>query len=294
MNSNVGKIPSEIWNKKHPDMIMLKSATDYYWAIFSIFLFCAIVYPIVSIFSSPPKRMFYYVYSVTCMVSAIVYFSMAGELGYTLVNLSTSTWFRGIRVVYFVRYIQWMINFPLVISSIFHFAGVSFMRILLTVFNIWLCFSCLLAAAMTVSTHRWGFFAFSLVGYACALVHTCVTYKFNIQPLKRKAKIGFLCSIIYFFVLWASYFVCWGLCEGIGFPLPIGEAVFYSVLDFLEFPIFGVLFSWMIDVVGLHRFSKTYLRSFLSDNPEAIKLDVISETESPKEKDEPEAQYTDS
>ncbi|CAA21219.1 multispanning 7TM plasma membrane rhodopsin family protein, implicated in signalling [Schizosaccharomyces pombe] len=241
--------------KELPEVALQKISSNYYWAVFAVFLLCAIVFPLVSIFSLPQKQTYHRFFSILSLVSCLAYFTMACNYGLKNV-FSSASFFRevSVRMVYYVRYIQWLINFPLIIVMLHWTVGVSILEIAYVVCYVLFAIVCLLAAALTSSPYKWAYYGFSFVGYFIALAHSVVLHKKYASRLETSARLGFLWSIVYLHVIWFLYYACWILSEGLNVISPIGEAIFYSILDLFEFGFFGAAFSWMLDLVGIENF----------------------------------------
>jgi bacteriorhodopsin len=60
--------------------------------------------------------------------------------------------------VQFARYIQWFINFPLLIILLLYTSGFALADILTTAFFCWVVVVCGLCGALTPTSYKWGFF----------------------------------------------------------------------------------------------------------------------------------------
>ena len=66
-----------------------------------------------------------------------------------------------------MRYIQWFINFPLLLVLLLFTSGLSLSDILTTAFFAWVVVVCGLVGALVASTYKWGFFVLGV----CALFY---------------------------------------------------------------------------------------------------------------------------
>ena len=62
-----------------------------------------------------------------------------------------------------MRYIQWFINFPLLLILMLFATGLAMTEILTTAFFAWIVVVCGLVGALIRTSYKWGFFVFGLV-----------------------------------------------------------------------------------------------------------------------------------
>jgi bacteriorhodopsin len=103
-------------------------------------------------------------------------------------------------------------------------------------------FVLLLLGALVESSYKWAYFAFAIATYFY------LVYKLH-RPIRRTAvdlhgtgadspAKPFTRGATYLSIIWPLYFVCWGLSEGGNVIKPLGEMVFYGVLDLITFAAF--------------------------------------------------------
>jgi bacteriorhodopsin len=101
------------------------------------------------------------------VVSAITYFSLASNLGFTgvaveFVRYNDSRVAGFVRQVFWVRYIQYFINISLIVISLLLTARVPAAQILFTVFAAATTVVCMLVGALVRNRYKWGYFTFGL------------------------------------------------------------------------------------------------------------------------------------
>lgn len=129
-------------------------------------------------------RLFHQIAVIVLATSSIAYFSMASDLGATPIRVE----FRGhggdpTRQIYvsvssiprlsaacshrpaaqYVRYIQWFINFPLLLLEILLASGLPLSDIITTLFMSWVVVICGLVGALVHSTYKWGYYTMGAV-----------------------------------------------------------------------------------------------------------------------------------
>jgi len=167
-------------------------------------------------------------------VSTITYFAMASNLGQTPVR----TEFRSgpTRSIFYVRYIQWFINAPLILLSLLFITGLPLSDLFLTIFMILVTIVSGLVGALTPSSYKWGFYVFG------CLTLFYVVFSLLFSGLRsrlletHKSKYGM--SAVYLVVVWMLYPICWAFSEGANVLTVDHEMIFYSILDLFSGPLF--------------------------------------------------------
>lgn len=67
----------------------------------------------------------------------------------------------------YVRYIQWFINFPLLLVTLLFATGLALSDVLTTAFFAWVVVITGLVGALVQSSYKWGFYVFGLI----AMIH---------------------------------------------------------------------------------------------------------------------------
>lgn len=206
-------------------------------------------------------RLFHYITAAVVFVAAIAYFTMGSNLGFTPIaveyqrsNPKVSGRFREI---FYVRYIDWFITTPLLLTDLMLTAGMPWPTIMFVIIVDEIMIITGLIGALVQSVYKWGYFAFGCF----ALVY--ITYHLVWESRRNAARLGadvnrafLMCGSLTAF-LWMLYPIAWGLCEGGNVISGDSEAVFYGILDLLAKPVFGALLIWNhrnIDLarLGLH------------------------------------------
>jgi len=216
------------------------AASDWLWAVFAVML----VSMLAAIFwhgtSRSRNRTFHQIPIIVLTVSTIAYFAMASDLGFTIIAAEFGS--QPTRQIWWVRYIQWFINAPLLLLGLLLLTGLSTSDIMTTLFFSWVVVVCGLVGALTHSSYKWGFFAFGLFSlfYIWWRLHGHARrFPFRTGGVATRGyhgSAGYLCFI------WMLYPICWGLSEGSNRITPTSEMVFYGILDIFAGPIFLAIF----------------------------------------------------
>jgi len=179
------------------------------------------------------------------MVAAIAYFFMGSNLGWTSIAVEfhrTDNQVRGnYREIFYVRYIDWFITTPLLLTDLLLTAGMPWPTILFVILVDWVMVVTGLVGALVSSSYKWGFFAFGCAALVYITWMLVWDARVHANAVNREAGRTFLmCGALTAF-LWLLYPIAWGVCEGGNIIGSDGEAIFYGILDLLAKPVFGAL-----------------------------------------------------
>lgn len=208
-------------------------ASDWLWAVFAIMLLSLLVSLFWTGLGRHRNRIPYQIPIVVLTVSTIAYFSMASDLGFAVILNQ-----RGTRQVWYVRYIQWFINAPLILLGLLIFTNMTVSDILTTLFFSWVLIVAGLVGALVSSQYKWGYYAFGLAAlfylWYRLFAHS-LRYPFRVGQNVRSGYWGLGAYVAF---IWTLYPICWGLSEGSNTISPTSEMVFYGILDIIAGPLF--------------------------------------------------------
>ncbi|KAI9454930.1 family A G protein-coupled receptor-like protein [Russula earlei] len=218
--------------------------SDWLWvvtAMMGIFTLLALAW---STFQPRGARAFHHIAVVVLSVSTIAYFAMASDLGQTPVR----TEFRSgpTRSIFYVRYIQWFINAPLILLMLLLTTGLPLSEIFLAIFMIIVAVVTGLVGALTPTSYKWGFYVFGVLSLFY-VVHALLFGGLRSRLVAHKTMYGRFAG--YTAVIWMLYPVCWGVSEGGNVITVTHEMVFYGILDIFAGPLF--LFAFLFALRGV-------------------------------------------
>ncbi|RDX56712.1 heat shock protein 30 [Lentinus brumalis] len=229
--------------------------SDWLWAAFSIFGVSLLA--VVGLTFSRPRgsRLFHQIAVVVLTTGSLAYFSMASDLGATPVPVE----FRGdgTRQIWYVRYINWFITFPLLLLELLLATGLSLSDIFTTLFMAVVLVITGLVAALVPSTYKWGYYVFGVAAlfyiWYVLLWHGPHTTFAAGGALRR----GYLFAAGYLSLLLLIYPIAWACAEGGNVISVTSEMIWYGILDIFAGPIFLFFFLWELRGVdyasfGLH------------------------------------------
>lgn len=105
-----------------------------------------------------------------------------------------------------------------------------------------------LVGALVASQYKWGYFVFAMVSLffiAWNVVYVGPKHAGTIRSSNQTdIKRSYILAAGWTMALWFLYPIAWGLSEGGNVISPDSEAIFYSVLDVLAKPGFGMILLW--------------------------------------------------
>ena len=111
------------------------------------------------------ERIFHYLFIITLLVDAMAYFSMASDLGWSVVaqhlRVSEAVTYQ----VFFAKYIYWVVAFPTIVIALGLASGISWATIIYNVFLTWIWIISYLVGAYTPSRYKWGILPFGTLAY---------------------------------------------------------------------------------------------------------------------------------
>ncbi|KAG6382143.1 hypothetical protein JVT61DRAFT_787 [Boletus reticuloceps] len=211
-------------------------ASDWLWAVFAIMLVSWLII-LGWTYSTRKTRVFHYIPLIVLSVATVAYFSMASDLGWTLIRSEFDS--HPTRQIWYVRYIQWFINAPLLLFAMLSFTQAATAQILTILFFSWFLVVNGLIGALVTSSYKWAYFVFGLFGLFFIWVQMLGVIPWQSNQLPHWTfKPGFLIGAAYISFMWMLYPICWGLSEGSNTISPTSEMVFYGILDILSGPVF--------------------------------------------------------
>jgi len=218
------------------------SASDWLWAAFSFISLCFLLMTALAMTRPKGKRTFHHIGMMVLITTSLAYFSMASDLGATPVV----TEFGGnhyTRQIWYVRYIQWFITFPLLLTELLLVTGVTLSDILMTVFAAITLVITGLVGASVPSTYKWGYYTFGCVAMIFIWWNLLAYAPRRTFVEEGALKKGYVFSSCYLSFVLITYPICWACSEGANVITPTSEMIWYGILDIIAGPLF--LFSFL-------------------------------------------------
>jgi bacteriorhodopsin len=223
------------------DNFLTTNGSNWLWAVTAIYLFTALVAFAHSFAARAGERFFHYLFIVANLVGTIAYFAAAADLGWSLIGQSNSLSYGFTRQIFFVKYILWVVSFPVVAIALGVLSGVSWATILYNVALSWIWVVSYLVGAYVSTNYKWGFFAFGTFAW---LILAMSTLHFGRQASVRVGvNRDYLLLTGWVNLLWLLYPIAWGLSDGGNRIGVVGSWIFFGVLDVLLIP--GLTYAFL-------------------------------------------------
>lgn len=248
-----------------------RHGSDWLWAVFSVMALSALIVFAWSLFRPRGQRVFHHLFLIVLTTSAISYFAMASDLGFT--NINTEFSHHGFptgttRQIWYARYIDWVITVPILLLTIVLASGLPLSDILTLIFFALVMVVSGLIGALVHTTYKWGFFAFGCAALLYIWWNMMGPARASSFALGSPFKSAFTISTGWLSFLFLLYPISWGLSEGGTVISPTSEMVFYGVLDILAKPVFAFMHLFQVsqlDLAALHLSSGKYTTSAVAE-----------------------------
>ncbi|KAK2003579.1 family A G protein-coupled receptor-like protein [Colletotrichum falcatum] len=229
------------------------NGSDWLWACVGIYSFFFIGVYVLSYNPRGNEKIFHYLLSIALLVGSITYFANASNLGWSLVVQSHSG--GAPRQIFFNKYINWVVAFPIVNILLGLVANSSWATIVWHVCLSWVWVISYLVSAYTSSVYKWGFYVFGTVAYLVMSASTCG--EGNARAKRVGTQRDYYILVGYFNLLWLLYPVAFGLSEGSNTIGVTPHFIFFGILDVLMIPFGAALFlvlsrNWDYNALNLY------------------------------------------
>ncbi|KAI8652308.1 hypothetical protein NCS57_01294300 [Fusarium keratoplasticum] len=197
---------------------------NWLWAVTAIHIVTFLTILSICFVVPESKRVFHYLFTVAVLVGAVSYYGQA----------ATTT-------LFFARYANWLVAFPSLALGLGLASGVSWTTIACNMAITWLWILPYFTAALTLTSYKWGFFAFGTVSY---LILAMSTLNESYKEAKRRG-IGrdYLILAGWVNFLWFLYPIAFGISDGGHKVSRTVGSIIFGVLDVLLLPIFAFVFT---------------------------------------------------
>ncbi|KAI2641934.1 heat shock protein 30 [Xylaria nigripes] len=217
--------------------------SDWLWAVTAFYIVSFITVFSLSFVARSGERIFHYLFTIALLVGSITYFAQASDLGFVLVNQIDSSPKLGFaRQIFWPKYINWVVSFPVTTIALSLLSGVSWAVIVYNIFLSWIWVISYLVSAFTTSNYKWGFFAFGtlamlLLDYNTVLARSSAK---RVGVLTHHTILSTWTNFLFFL-----YPIAFGVSDG-GNTIGVTPGfIFFGVLDLLQLPVFAAAFIYL-------------------------------------------------
>ncbi|ROV98780.1 hypothetical protein VMCG_06788 [Cytospora schulzeri] len=232
---------------QHANLNITTHGSDWFFTVCAIMGVSTLVFMGLAMTKPRTHRLFHYITAGITAVACISYWTMGSGLGQTPIQAefvrpgSSKVFAAGTREIFYVRYIDWFVTTPLLLTDLLLTAGLPWPTILITILADEIMIVCGLVGALTQTSYKWGYWVFGMFAFFFVVYELVFDGRRHANALGGSVQRTFLhCGVLTIF-LWFLYPIAWGLAEGGNVIHPDSEAIFYGILDILAKPVFGFL-----------------------------------------------------
>lgn len=242
---------------------LTEHGSSWLWAAFSVFGVLMVahgfMYSLTSVRKSGLKKALLTIPLFTNAVMTYAYYTYASNLGNTGIPVEFTHAGTGVRQIFYSKFIGWFLAWPLVlavfeVTTHTHLTANDdtdlisrFISLFLGLFTKFLAIEvfvlALLIGALIESSYKWGYFTFGVFALLFVIYLVSVDLHYSLRETVKSTFGNFL--IIFAIVVWVLYPICWGLSEGGNVIQPDSEAVFYGILDLINFGLLPTILTWI-------------------------------------------------
>lgn len=226
------------------DEYLSENGSNWLWAVTALYFVSFIAVFSHSFFARSGEKIFHYLFTIALLVGTISYFAQASDLGWSLVVTERSDVPPGsTRQIFFVKYINWAVAYPVTVIALGLISGVSWATIIYNVLLSWIWDISYLCCAYTATRYKWGFYGFGTAAMCLLLVNL------GVVGFKGAKRVGTTRDhlIIYqwFNILCCAYAPAMGVTDAGNRMGVTGMFIFIGILDLLLTPALAFVFLIM-------------------------------------------------
>ncbi|KAM0430467.1 hypothetical protein ACHAPT_005814 [Fusarium lateritium] len=242
-------------NPQAGDTHLSTGGSDWLWAVTAVYLLSFLIFFALSFKAQHGERIFHYLFTIALLVGTISYYAMASGLAYSVIPTQRNRGHAISYQIFFAKYINWVVAFPVVILALGLLSGVSWATMLFNIFLAWIWVISYLCSAYTATSYKWGFYAFGTAAYLLLAFQTLHIGRTSARRLNLSR--DYLMLAGWLNLLWLLYPIAFGVADG-GNQISVTKSlIFFGILDILMIPglAFAFLFlsrKWDYRALNLH------------------------------------------
>jgi bacteriorhodopsin len=222
------------------DQYLTTHGSDWLWAVTAVFIISLLAWIALTYVARSGEKIFHYLFGIALFVGAIAYFSMASDIGYSVIPQADNLGYGMTRQIFFPKYIFWVVAFPAIIIALGLLSGVSWATIFYNVTLSWIWIVSYLCSAYTYTNYKWGFYAFGTFAWLLLAINTLW------EGHRSATRVGVARDHVtlagWVNLLWLLYPIAFGLSDGGNRIGETSSTVFFGVLDVLLVPFLSYAF----------------------------------------------------
>jgi len=252
------------------------------WVVFVLMVIASAVFAGWSLRFAVSTRVYHVLATLTTLISALAYFFMATGQGSAVKHITIrhsndhvpDTFEHIHRQIFWPRYVQWILTFPLIILNLGILAGISGAHILIAAtagalmnfMGLWASFG------KEDTPQKWGNYTIAVLAFLVVVWHLGLNGRAAVRNSSQSVGKFYTALAAYTGVVWAAYAIVWGVALGGHFTVD-GEIITFAVLDVLSIGVFGL---WLLLTIARNAETNVNLQGFWStgvNREGALRLD---------------------
>ncbi|KAK7427554.1 hypothetical protein QQZ08_005997 [Neonectria magnoliae] len=225
------------------DSHLTRGGSDWLWAVTAIYTLSFLVYYVLSLRPRHGEKIFHYLFTIGLLVGAIAYFAMASDLAWSVIATSLHRGDAASYQIFFAKYVNWVVAFPVVIIALGLVSGVSWTTIFFNIALAWTWILTYLFSAYTATSYKWGFYAFGTVAWLLLAVQTLWTGLSSATRVDLRGDYVVLAGCLN--LLWLLYPIAFGVSDGGNVISVTKSFIFFGILDVLMLPGLAFVFLFL-------------------------------------------------
>jgi len=225
------------------DYPLTTSGSSWLYSVCSIYGAATLITVALSYIAKQNERIFHRIFTVAFLVGTIAYFAMGSNVGYLDALQPYQVDDSGDhRQMFWVKYVLWAVDFPLVSTALGIASGISWAEILYNVALIWIWIICYLIGTVIGDDYRWGLYALGTLAWLLLAENTLVR---GTQAAGRVGiKGNYLILAGWANLMWFLYALGYGLTDAGNVIHVTPSFIWFGITDLLL--VLGVGFGIMV------------------------------------------------
>jgi bacteriorhodopsin len=222
------------------------------WVVFVLMTIAFLAFSALSWTVPASRRLLHSLTTLIVLISGLSYLAMATGSGFFWHHYRVrekhdhvpDTFQTVHRQVYWVRYLEWLLTTPLILTDLVLLAGLNGSNLFSAIVaDLVVIFAGFFAATAWSVKVKWGWFTIAIIAYLW-VVYTLAAGVSVARTTKGSSVSKFYTSIMaYSVILWLAYPIVWVIAAGTKHLSVDGEIIAYAVLDVLTKGVFG---AWLL------------------------------------------------
>ncbi|DAA78163.1 TPA_exp: putative Opsin [Trichophyton benhamiae CBS 112371] len=221
------------------------------WVVAILMLISSLVFYVLAGRVPTQKRLFHSLVSLVTTISFLSYFAMAMGYGVSYKHYtnhkhhkhSPDTIQETCREVYWIRYVNWMLTVPLILTCLSFLSGVNGASLLVSISAALVMFVAALSSSFMDKHYQWAWFVISCLGYLTIVYQTGFQGRRASLAKDQQAR-NFYTSIASFsLAVLLVYPIIWAISNNARKMSIDAEIIVFAILDILLQGVFGY---WLI------------------------------------------------